>query len=1285
MKALVLSIAFLLSILGTVFSADKLETKKKLTNQGNLIVVKFKKQVAAKMTVRNLAEQFLSATSAVSTEPLISGSVNMAAQSVGLDRIWIYTVAPGADLSSISAKLNSNKYVEYAEPVYMTGTTGFMSGVDNQRTIGSVLPNDPLITNLHPLSQVRAGDAWEVQKGDSNVVIAIIDTGVDWDHEDLAGSIWYNPGETGLDGVGNDKKTNGIDDDENGKIDDFRGWDFVESSTTPATGEDGETEDNNPMDFNGHGSHVAGIAAGVTDNGIGIASLSWGVKLLPIRIGYHTTAGQGSSNSLFQSRAFIYAADMGADILNMSFTNGGKLIEDAGLYATQKGTLVVISAGNDNLDTPSELDVHPWAMTVSSVARTDVKAYYSSFGNWVKIAAPGGDQSTSSSNGFLSSVPYPSTLYGGKKYEYFQGTSMASPFVASLAGLIKSKFPEIGLVDLVERIKQTADNIDALNPGYIGKLGSGRINAYSALTMSNLTPAKPEIKLQSFSIVDSDGNGNGLINFGEIVSLKVKLQNDWGRATNLTATLTSDESWPLTINSAENAIGLLAEVTDTLLSATEITFGLSAASDGLPRIVKFSILLSADNGFKDTLNLELSVSPQILFVADFDDGPDYRDFYSRLLTKNNFSFDVVKKSAVKLNSDDLKKYQAVIWATGWSFPSLDEQDRLVLGEYLDLGGKLLISGQDLGWDLADPTGTEYKTSSGASKMWFEKYLKSEFIGDDNNQTGIIGVSGDILGNDISSDILMPEIAEESQYPDFVKAINGAHDFLTYPNGDIAGIRFESENQKLVYLPFGGLEAISDEQVANQLANRILYYLLDYSVEFSPLNNTENTTDPVTISAKLLSTDPIISADLYFSTTGKFPFTKTTMVQNGESSVGQIPAFPLGSTVYYFFTANTESGYITPFKIYSYEVKIDLVKPVVSSAFILKNTMDKSGNYPVSIEIRDESGIKPGSVLVHFSTSSGLTDSTILIGSLQNNWYSGSILIPIPVYSNTLVSYYFSGADASAAANKVRYPQNGTYDFTIGKSFVDDAENAENWTFEGAFGLATKRKLSGNSSIHNNKGTNYLANSNTTATLKSSFDFSKYASPALAFYATFRFGVGDTCFIEVNGGQGWKQMAALAVTDASMWTSFSRNVVSIAEFGGNANVQFRYHFISNSVHSGTNLGIYLDDLEVIGDTTTITSIGQLPQSEIPTEFSLSQNFPNPFNPTTSFYFSLPTRSNVKISVYDALGREVREINYGMKPAGNYIETFDASQLSSGIYFYVVEFDNQRLMKKMVLMK
>lgn len=195
---------------------------------------------------------------------LYANTTNDLISSTGLERIFILEYSSGINPIILSRKLSSLPMIEYAEPQYI-------------RKIAS-LPNDSLLLEQYMLPLVGVIDSWEITErieGDT-VVVAIVDTGVDYTHEDLLGTLYINPGEDGLDENGNDKRTNGIDDDGNGFVDDWRGWDF--GSNTDDSG-----FDNDPMPGNAHGTHVAGIVAAVRNNEIGIAGIYDRVKIMPVK------------------------------------------------------------------------------------------------------------------------------------------------------------------------------------------------------------------------------------------------------------------------------------------------------------------------------------------------------------------------------------------------------------------------------------------------------------------------------------------------------------------------------------------------------------------------------------------------------------------------------------------------------------------------------------------------------------------------------------------------------------------------------------------------------------------------------------------------------------------------------------------------------------------------------------------------------------------------------------------------------------------------------------------
>ena len=303
------------------------------------------------------------------------------------------------------------------------------------------VPNDPLFGSQYHHSLIGSPSGWDVTLGDPNVIIAVTDDGVQLNHPDLAANIWQNTAE--LSG------TPGVDDDNNGFIDDFNGWDFV-------------TNDNNPSPINNgddHGTHVAGIAAGITNNNNQIAGVSGGSTIMPIRI-----AGGGGFTSTIMFNSFTYAIDNGARIANTSY-NINRFVGDptftAGLqYYHDNGGIHFNSAGNGNdLNPPRQ--AFEQTILVASTTSSDDKSSFSNYGTGIDVAAPG--------SSILSTVTAGGT---GTK----SGTSMAAPNAAGAAALIWSANPSWTRDQVIAYLLATTDNIDAANPAYVGLLGSGRIN-----------------------------------------------------------------------------------------------------------------------------------------------------------------------------------------------------------------------------------------------------------------------------------------------------------------------------------------------------------------------------------------------------------------------------------------------------------------------------------------------------------------------------------------------------------------------------------------------------------------------------------------------------------------------------------------------------------------------------------------------------------------------------------------------------------------------------------------
>jgi subtilisin family serine protease/WD40 repeat protein len=327
---------------------------------------------------------------------------------------------------------------------------------------------------------VNAPEAWDVERGDSSIVVAIVDTGVDWSHPDLGGAPPFTGGNIRTNWT-EFYGTTGADDDGNGFVDDIRGWDFV-TGVSGYAGEDVETPDNDPSDFFGHGTHVAGIAAALTGNSIGVAGLANRCKIMPVRAGWCAYDGTGKPAGVvrmdFCAEAVLYAARNGARIINCSWANDNSGGLDVAVdTAIARGAIVVVSAGNDHTSSTAYnyLGSRGDCFAVAATNSRDMKPYYSNFGRWISFCAPGDT---------IASTYYKLST-GEHAYAYYSGTSMAAPFVSALSALLLSKNPLLTRTDVLNIISSTCDPIDALNPGFSGQLGAGRIDAYAALSLGS--------------------------------------------------------------------------------------------------------------------------------------------------------------------------------------------------------------------------------------------------------------------------------------------------------------------------------------------------------------------------------------------------------------------------------------------------------------------------------------------------------------------------------------------------------------------------------------------------------------------------------------------------------------------------------------------------------------------------------------------------------------------------------------------------------------------------------
>ncbi len=390
-----------------------------------------------------------------------------------LERIYLLRFSTSSNLDSLKAAYSSHPLIEVAEFNCL-----------RQTLTSEIVPNDPRYEEQWNLPLIEMPRAWAIEKGSSDVIIAIVDGGIDYTHEDLSAKIWRNPGEI---------PDNEIDDDKNGYIDDIRGWDFTDAPNVAAEG-DSVVGDNDPIDESGHGTHVAGIAAADVDNRLGVAGVAWNCTLMPLRAGASYGAGTNLQDD-DSSAAIVYAVDNGAKIINMSWGSNRKsfVIRDAIDYAYARGALLVAAAGNER----AQDTIYPAGYRkVISVAATDQnkqRFYQSNFGASIDICAPG--------NVILSTQI-------DNRYRRLTGTSMATPHVAGVAALILSKRPNLTHEE-ARRILMVSVDSTFESPELVG---AGNLNAAKALMASGAMQARivaPESGSGGSSKVEFIGTAGG--------------------------------------------------------------------------------------------------------------------------------------------------------------------------------------------------------------------------------------------------------------------------------------------------------------------------------------------------------------------------------------------------------------------------------------------------------------------------------------------------------------------------------------------------------------------------------------------------------------------------------------------------------------------------------------------------------------------------------------------------------------------------------------------------------
>jgi subtilisin family serine protease len=485
------------SVLAGQFNLDKEHVPGEL-------IVKFKdgKSAAAKSVLKSLG-----------------GTTKTQFKTRGAQVVKFSNAKSNKDLLATAKLLNARSDVEYVEANNIIRINKVPNDIDFSKQYGM---HNTGTDGGTADADIDAVEAWEVSTGSKDVVVGIIDTGVDYSHPDIAPNYWSNPGEVGLDASGKDKTTNGVDDDGNGYVDDFRGWDFV-------------NKDNDPMDDHAHGTHCAAVIGARGNDGVGVSGVNWNTSL----VGLKFLSGGGSGTLEDAVLAIEYANTLGLSMTSNSWGGGGysQTMVDAIRAANERGILFIAAAGNDSNNNdnspsyPATYDV-PNVISVAASDNKDQMAYFSNSGvRTVHVAAPG--------------VDIYSAVLGGR-YQKMSGTSMATPHVAGVAALVKSALPDATAAQIRARI---LNGVDRSSYWATRVQSGGRVNAMNSLEVDTIPPATvSDLSLVSSSTMSvtvqwspvGDDNTNGSASGYEIRSSARPITNDaeWQAATLVSSTQT---------------------------------------------------------------------------------------------------------------------------------------------------------------------------------------------------------------------------------------------------------------------------------------------------------------------------------------------------------------------------------------------------------------------------------------------------------------------------------------------------------------------------------------------------------------------------------------------------------------------------------------------------------------------------------------------------------------------------------------------------------------------------
>ncbi len=1139
--------------------------------------------------------------------------------------------------------------------------------VDHVEPIGIhamyAVPNDFYYSYQWHLNQtsdhdIDAPEAWNLETGSTSIIVAILDSGTRYYHPDLGGvnasptnpgasrgNMWINTAE--LNGSA------GVDDDANGYTDDWIGYDFITGVSNCWSGEDCTTKDNDPRDFNGHGTHTAGIFGMITNDYYGMSGVAggWGsgsqaeygngVKIMPLRMGYsYNYLGQEYGVVMMDAaaEAFYYAADNGAKIASCSWgssNTGG--IGTAATYFINSGGVICVAAGNDESQTADYLNGRGDCISVAATDQNDAAASFTTYGTWVDICAPGvAIYST------YHDHTDPSTNY----WAALDGTSMATPMVAGVCALIWSHNPSWTAAQVKTQLYSSADNIDAyLSSTYIGKMGAGRINAYNAVNTG--TPDPP---VAAFVGSPTSGTVPFIVNFTDQSTGSITGWS-WNFGDGGTSTLQN----PSHQYTSAGTYTVTLTVTGPGGSDNEVKTNYITANPCVPPTAAF-VGAPTSGDYPLTVNFTNQSTGATSYSWTFGDGGT-SSLQNPSHTYTSAGTFTVSLTATNSCGNDVETKTGYITVTT---PPCDPPVANFSGSPTSGDYPLTVNFTDL--TTNSPTGWSWTFGDGGTSTAQNPSHTYTLAGNYTvslTATNSCGSDGETKTGYIT--VTQPTVAYAA-LPYSTGFESGAFDQYWFTQSSNSEGRIQITSS---YTPRGSYHITMDDRVNGSQYSQNEAWLR--------LNLSGKSQVEVSFYWKEFGDETHTQDGVYFSSNGGSSFTKVYSLAGGNTTYRLITLDldQLASSAGLSLT----SAFVVKFQQYDdYSISTDgmAFDDISVISFDVPPVADfsadpTSGTAPLSVAFTDLSTNTPTSWSWTFGDGGTSTAQNPTHVYNDPGTYTVSLIAANAYGSDTETKSGYITVNEAGAWTVITYD-----DFESGMgSYTDGGSDMSRYTrstyaYQGSAAADIQDNSGTASSFYHTLG----------------YNVSGYTEMEVDFYfVAISMESGEDFWVQYYNGSAW-----VTVADFNAGTDFSNNtfyhaVVTISSSQYNFPTNAKLRFMCDA--SADNDDVYIDAIEWRGmsGTSAVAKANPL----IPEIFSLSQNYPNPFNPTTNISFTLPRASNVTLEVFNLLGQKVAVLADGMYEAGEHIVTWDASRNASGVYFYRMQAEGFVESKKMLLVK